>query len=164
MANDTDVRCTQRSRSISNKSIVRRHSLIRRSQLRRYSRRSLDETRKIEINKKTQNESNVKVKHVKRRNSLPDMPNISEDEEVINAPAAEKRSDVMPDHELKQEKNPEQPTVPTSTNEQKNEIAELNKQSFSSNDLQTLNDQNRELNNVSAPRVVYSFKVNDFIR
>lgn len=92
------------------------------------------------------------------------MPNILDDEEVINAPAAEKRSDAMPDHELKQEKNSEQPTIAPSTNEQKNEIVELNKQSFSSNDLQTLNAQNRELNNVSVSRVVYSFKVNDFIR
>lgn len=114
------------------------------SQIRRHMRRSLDETMKIEIIKNKQRQPNSAPRHVKRRNSLPDMPNIMDNEGETNAPTYPDASD----REWKQEKHQDQ-TVTASSTEQKNRIAELN--IFSSSDLQQLNDQNRELNNVSVP-------------
>lgn len=92
-----------------------------------------------------QNKSKIAVGLTKRRNSLPDMPNIMDDDDGID------KAGSVPslNGESKQEKKLEQ-AVALPSNEQNKKIAELNERMLSSNDLQKLNDRNKELNNVSA--------------
>lgn len=136
-------RCSQCGQNCSNKSNLRRHLSICVSQMRRRIRRSLDESRKCEINKKIQNESRPAVVLTKRRNSLPDMPNIMDDADEVY-----ENGSVLLDGASKQGKKREE-VVALPSKEKNSKIAELNERMLSSNDLQKLSDRNKELNNVS---------------
>lgn len=150
MQQGVNLRCSRRTRSFS-KPNGKRHPLTTRIHIRQI-RRSLDEPNNSDIYNKLLNAPKLTKKDVKRRISMPDMPNLNDDgDDDINPPSNENVSASVLNQELKKEKNQEQATVP-STSEKPNKIAELNKQIFSSNDLQKLNDHNRELNNVSVLR------------
>lgn len=101
----------------------------------------------IEINRKTRAESsNVTKKHWRRRDTLPDMPSLSDD--GFFAPTTnEEASEHILNRQFKQEMDDQQPS--SLLHVQNRKLAELNKLIFSSNDLQKLNERNRELNTVS---------------
>lgn len=111
--------------------------------MRRRIRRSLDESRKCEMNKKMQSESKPAMGLTRRRNSLPDMPSIMADAEEVEKDGSVPLLAGGLKHVKKQEEVIALPSI-----EQNNKIAELNERMLSSNDLQKLNDQNKELNNV----------------
>lgn len=154
------LHCTQRTRSFSSKSNVKRRKFYCTSRVRNQDRCSLEETKKVDktrtIENKTGNQSNASKMTARRRNSLPDMPNIMDDVLETNTSTDRNGSVTMMDAEMKKEKNQQQIVAPSS-DEKKEKIVELNKQMFSSNELQKLNDQNRELNNVSVSFIVYIF-------
>lgn len=129
------VSCAKCGGSYSTNSNLARHELV----CKRLDRCSLDEVKKIA------SVASPIPRCTSRRNSLPDMPNLFSDDEILPS-LSSSASEASP--ELQPDVIPEKVNATTST-QNKTEITELKEKIFSPSELHQLNVLNKKLNDVS---------------